>query len=257
MIRLTYLLRRKSAMSLDDFQGYWREVHGPLIASHEVHLNCLRHVQVHTIEDESRVTMASARGTMEPPYDGVIELWWENIEALERVLETDTGQRAAAELLEVERQFIDLASSPLWLNYEYPQVNPAPENIVARERNTIVKTYYPLRSPTNLSDEEAQLYWRTQHGPLVRRQAWGRMLRYVQVHHFAHPLEAAFREERGTKVEPYMGHAEGWRDRGTQVIATPEGDAATERAIEDEGKFIDFSRSSIWFAKEHVFIDRM
>ena len=257
MIRLTYLLRRKPGMSLEDFQAHWRTIHGPLVAGHAQHLDCLRHVQVHTVEDEQRETMSRARGQMEPPYDGVIEMWWENVEALERALAGDRGQRAAAELLEAERDFVDLPASPLWLNYEYPQVNPTPENLVARERNSIVKTYFPLRALPTLSDDEAQLYWRTQHGPLIRRQAWGRMLRYVQVHRFPHPLEAALREQRGTEVEPYLGHAEGWRDRAAQGISTPEGEAASARAIEDERKFIDFSRSSMWFGKEHVFVDRM
>ena len=44
---------------------------------------------------------------------------------------------------------------------------------------------------------------------------------------------------------------------GGAVASTPEGDAASARAIADESKFIDWSRSSIWFAKEHVFIDRI
>ena len=41
MIRLTYLLRRKPGMSLDEFQGYYREVHGPLVAGNGRRLNCL------------------------------------------------------------------------------------------------------------------------------------------------------------------------------------------------------------------------
>jgi hypothetical protein len=35
----------------------------------------------------------------------------------------------------------------------------------------------------------------------------------------------------------------------------PEARAAGARAIEDESTFIDFKRSSMWLAKEHVFID--
>ena len=128
-------------------------------------------MQGHTIEDELREAMSRPRGQMEPPYDGVIEMWWENVETLERALATDSGKRAAAELLEAERDFVDLAASPLWLSHEYPQVNPTPENLVARERSSIVKMYSPLRSLTTLGDAEAQRYWSTQHGPLIRRQA--------------------------------------------------------------------------------------
>jgi uncharacterized protein (TIGR02118 family) len=257
MIRLTYLLRRKPGMSLEEFQTYWREVHGPLVAGHARRIDTLRYVQVHTLEDEANTAMAAARGGMEPPYDGVAELWWENIEALEAALSSEEGARAGEELLEDERQFIDLPASPLWLNYEYPQVNPSPESIVARPRSTIVKLYFPLRALPNLSEADAQLYWRTNHGPIIRRQAGSRTLRYVQVHRFEHPIEQALRDARGTEVEPYTGHAELWHDRGIQAARSPEGAAAGERAIEDESKFIDFSRSSMWLAKEHVFVDRM
>ena len=257
MIRLTYLLRRKPGMSLDEFQTYWREVHGPLVAGHAHRLNALRYVQVHTLEAEANQAMATARGGMEPPYDGVAELWWESVEVLESTLATEEATSAGEELLEDEGKFIDLPASPLWLNYEYPQVNPSPEIIVARERNTVVKLYFPLRSLPSLTEDQAQLYWRTNHGPIIRRQAGTRTLRYIQVHRFEHPIENALREARGTEVDPYTGHAELWHDRGIQAVRSPEGAAAGERAIEDESKFIDFSRSSMWLAKEHVFVDRM
>src|SRR5690349_13263560 len=34
MIRLTYVLRRRPGMSLAEFQDYWRNTHGPLVARH-------------------------------------------------------------------------------------------------------------------------------------------------------------------------------------------------------------------------------
>ena len=36
------------------------------------------------------------------------------------------GQAPGPELPEDETKFIDLPNSPLWLTYEYPQVNPIP-----------------------------------------------------------------------------------------------------------------------------------
>ena len=68
MIRLTYLLRRRPGMSRDDFQSQWRTIHGPLVASHAFHLECLRHVQVHAIEIEDRPESSGPRGVMEPPW---------------------------------------------------------------------------------------------------------------------------------------------------------------------------------------------
>jgi len=257
MIRIVFLLRRKPALSLEEFQRYWREEHGPLVASHAQHIGALRYVQVHRVEDVINERMATARGGMEAPYDGVAELWWESEEVLLAALATEAGQAAGAALVEDERRFIDLPNSPLWFAHEYPQVNPTPENIVARERSSLVKLYFPLRRRTELTEEAAQRYWRTSHGPLIRSQAAAAgILRYQQVHRFDSPLEAALRAERGTVVPSYTGHAEVWFDRGVQRSG-PEAAASSARAIEDESKFIDFKRSCMWIGKEHVFIDRM
>ena len=257
MIRLIFLLRRKPALSLVEFQRYWREEHGPLVASHAQHIGALRYIQVHRSDDAINERMASARGGMEAPYDGVAELWWDSEEALADALSKEAGNAAGAALLEDEQRFIDLPNSPLWFAHEYPQVNPTPENIVARDRNSIVKLYFPLRRRAELTEEMAQRYWRTSHGPLIRSQASaGGILRYQQVHRFESALETELRASRGTIVPAYTGHAEVWFDRGVPRTG-PEAAASGPRAIEDESKFIDFKRSCMWIGKEHVFIDRM
>src|SRR5215471_19270026 len=118
MIRLTFVLRRKPGMTLAQFQDYWRNIHGPLVARHAVTLNILRYVQVHTLDDPANQQLATSRGKMEPAYDGVAELWWTSREALASSFTSAAGQAAARELLQDESQFIDLPNSPLWLAYE-------------------------------------------------------------------------------------------------------------------------------------------
>ncbi|MFO7963349.1 MAG: EthD domain-containing protein [Desulfobacterales bacterium] len=258
MIRLTYLLRRKPDLSLEEFQTYWREKHGPLVAGHAERLNILRYVQVHTLDDPINAALPGNRKMLEP-YDGVAELWWTGREAFMAASASEEGRAAGAELIEDEKQFIDLPDSPIWAAYEYPQVNPSPENIVALENSSLLKFYYPLRHLPGMTMEEAQLYWRTSHGPIIRRMApqMG-ILRYVQVHRFEDELEKGLREARGTKEPPFMGHAELWFDRTGMMTGfeMPERIRANEAAYADESKFIDFSRSAMWVAKEHVFVDR-
>jgi hypothetical protein len=259
MIRLTFVLRRKQGSSLTEFQRYWREIHGPLVARHSVNLNIHRYVQLHTLEDPINNQLAAARGGMEPAYDGVAELWWTDREALASSVGTAAGRSAANELVEDEARFIDLPNSPLWLAYEYPQVNPTPEELVAREHSPLVKLFFCLRHPSGQSIEEGQLYWRTSHGPTIRGIAPAmRMRRYLQVHRFDDAIESQLRAERKTAVDPYSGHAEAWFDRADLAAAssTPEGQRAMAIAVEDERKFIDFSRSAMWIGKERVFIDR-
>jgi len=258
MIRLEFVLRRKPGMSLAEFQQYWREVHGPLVAKHATTLNIHRYVQLHTLDDPVNNQLAGARGAMEKPYDGVAELWWTNREALVSSFGNAEGQAAGKELLEDEKRFIDLPNSPLWFAYEYPQVNPT-EDMVAREQSALIKLFFCLRHPAKLSLDEAQLYWRTNHGPLIRGISQGmRMKRYLQVHYYQDTVEQQLRVGRGTTVAPYTGHAEAWFDRAelATIANTPEGKRAMELAVEDEAKFIDFSKSAMWIGKERVFIDK-
>ncbi|HZP46713.1 MAG TPA: EthD domain-containing protein [Candidatus Binataceae bacterium] len=258
MIRLVYPLRRRAGMSRAEFQRYWREIHGPLVARHSTTLGILRYVQLHTLDDPINDQLAGSRGPMEPAYDGVAELWWTDRETLAGSFARAEGQAAGRELLEDERRFIDLPNSPLWLAYEYPQVNPS-EDLLARPSGSLVKLFFCLRHPSRQTLDEAQLYWRTSHGPTIRGIAQGmRLRRYLQVHRFVDQLEGELRTARGTVVDPYTGHAEAWFDRFelAAVGNTPEGRQAMAIAVEDERKFIDFARSAIFIGKEHTFIDR-
>lgn len=255
MIRLVSLVRRKPELSLAEFQDYWRNEHGPLVAYHQVRLGIERYTQSHRLEDPANERMATARGGMEAPYDGVAELWFESEAAFVAAGRSEGGRAAGAALLADEANFIDLPNSPMHLAHEYPQVSPAAE-VVARPKSPIVKLHFPLRHLPSLSLEEAQQYWRVQHGPLIRSWAPAMgMLRYQQVHRYETPIEAALRASRGIEVEPYTGHAEAWTDRAA-VRTSDEIRRAGRAAIDDEANFIDFGRSSMWLGKEHVLIER-
>jgi EthD domain len=256
VIRLVFLLRRQSHLSLSEFQERWRDGHGPLVASHQTRLGILRYTQTHRLDDPHNALMPGARGPMEQPYDGVAEVWWSSEDALTAALGSEPGKRAGAEVLADEAEFIDLRNSPLWLAHEHPQFSVSLEHVVARPHSGVVKTHFPLRHRSDMTTEQAQRFWRSNHGPLVRSMAPALgLLRYQQVHRFETPLEAVLREERGTVVEPYTGHAEMWSDRLSST-RSPEAAQFRERAIEDEGRFIDFARSSMWIGKEHVLVDR-
>ena len=256
MIRLVFALRRKSGMSLAEFQDYWKRCHGPLVASFASDLNILRYVQTHTLDDPSNAAAQKARGNMEPHYDGVAEVWWSSEAELEATLQTEAGQAAGAALLEDERKFIDLPNSPLWFAYEYPQVNPSPENVVALEKTNVVRVFFPLRHLASISEEDARKYWLTHHGPIVRSHAAAAgILCYRQVHRANHPLDQAVQGPRGTQVESYLGHAEAWVDRG-RAPDTRESRLAGQTFIADERNFIDMERSAFLHGKEYTFIDR-
>ena len=256
MIRLVFALRRRPELSRAEFQDYWLNQHAPLVASFATDLKILRYVQSHTMDDPGNLAAQQARGDMEPEYDGVAELWWASEKELTENLAEPAAQSAGAALLEDEAKFIDLPNSPLWFAYEYPQINPSPENVEARPKSGIVRVFFPLRHQTSISEEQARHYWLTHHGPIVRShgQAAGTLC-YRQVHRANSPLDRGLQEARGTQVESYLGHAEAWVDRGARV-ATDEARTANAAFIEDEHNFIDMPRSTIFFCKEHTIIDK-
>lgn len=256
MIRLVFALHRKPELSRAEFQEYWLNQHAPLVASFTDDLKILRYVQTHTMDDPANEAARKARGNMEPEFDGVAELWWASEKDLEANMETQAAQAAGAALLEDEAKFIDLPNSPLWMAYEYPQINPSPEYVLARPKSGIVRVFFPLRHQKQISEEDARHYWLTHHGPIVRShgQATGTLC-YRQVHRANSPLDAGLQEARGTKIESYLGHAEAWVDRGA-ATATDEARAANRAFIADEHNFIDMERSTIFFGKEHTIIDR-
>ena len=118
MIKFVFCLRRKEGMTREEFQSYWLNTHGPLVQKHAPATGCRRYVQVHTATTPLDDLLAGSRGAPEP-YDGVAELWWDSVEDLVASASTPDGQKAAQELLEDERNFIDHARSPLWLAEEH------------------------------------------------------------------------------------------------------------------------------------------
>jgi uncharacterized protein (TIGR02118 family) len=118
MIKIVFCLRRRSELSREEFQTYWRTTHAPLVQAHADALGIRRYVQVHSIDDAVSAAVTGPRHSPEP-FDGVAELWLDSLDALMVAGSSDAGRVAAAALLEDERRFIDLERSPLFLADEF------------------------------------------------------------------------------------------------------------------------------------------
>ena len=114
MIRLVYCLTRRPHLSREAFLRRWREVHGPLVREHAAALGIRRYAQVHTLPPAAFAGLAASRGGP-VAYDGVAELWFDSIDAMRAAAATPEGRRAGRVLLDDERAFIELKSSPIWL----------------------------------------------------------------------------------------------------------------------------------------------
>ncbi len=107
MLKMIGLLRRRPGLSPEAFQVYWRERHALL----GQRLPGLRgYVQNHT-----RLSVYRSR---QPAYDGVAELWFDDLEAFQGILGSPELQTAR----EDERNFIDHSRSILIITEEKPVV---------------------------------------------------------------------------------------------------------------------------------------
>lgn len=116
----------------------------------------------------------------------------------------------------------------------------------------MIRLNYFLRRLPSLSLEEFQEYWLEKHaGILVKHASALRVRRYVQAHTLPDdPLGKTMQEIYGTSGEPYDGVCQMWW-KSQQDLAeakeTPAAQEGSEELLEDERRFVDFSRSSLWY----------
>ncbi len=108
MVKIIYGFNRKDGMSVEEFQRYWRETHGPIAARIP---GVRRYVQNHTLPE--------LYGTRHPPtYDGAAELWFDDLESMRAAFASPENQAAR----EDEKNFIDHSEAFLIIAEEKPVV---------------------------------------------------------------------------------------------------------------------------------------
>ena len=117
MIKLSFAVRRRTDVDPAEFHSYWRDQHGPLVRSLQPALDIRRYIQTHRLETPLNQVLRTSRRALEP-FDGVAELWWDDLDALVAATSSPEGSAAGRTLLEDEARFIDLGQSALWLGQE-------------------------------------------------------------------------------------------------------------------------------------------
>lgn len=119
MLRVTFCLKRLPHLSRAEFQDYWLNTHAPLVAVHAASLGIRKYVQSHSVETTGSFPLADVRGSASLDYDGVAQLWWDDMKSFAAAGDTEAGRAAGALLLEDEKRFIDLPNSPIFLSEDH------------------------------------------------------------------------------------------------------------------------------------------
>lgn len=221
MVKTVAFFKRKSGMSVDAFQAYWRTAHAEAVVRLP---GVRRYVQ--------SPTLASAYKKAEPVHDGIAELWFDDTGAMRAL--AGTAEYAAVQA--DEANFIERATMGLIITEDHViKDGPVPTGGV---KNVQFLTHRP-----GMSIDAFQRYWREVHGPLA---AGIPMIRhYVQ----SHPRRSAY---EGGRTPRYDGVAPTWFDDTQSMrasVTTPE----YARVRADEGNFITPAPPFI-ITREHVLI---
>jgi uncharacterized protein (TIGR02118 family) len=86
MIKVVYVMFKKAGMSREEFRGYWKDTHAPIVKEMP---GLKEYIQNHALVDPEG---------NEPPYDGFEELYFENQEAMEEALATTEGEATLSDI---------------------------------------------------------------------------------------------------------------------------------------------------------------
>jgi len=222
MFKLIALLKRKSGMSVADFQDYWRYRHGLLVAACA---QIRRHVQ------SSALPRGYEKGEL--LFDGISETWFDSAQAYELYLHDP----ASSAILADQANFLDRSRTVLM---------PVDVHVIkggAISKDAVKNIEFVNRQP-GMVLEPFREYWRKVHGPIASRIA--AIQRYEQNH-----LQASAYET--TPAPPYDGLAITWFASTAdmkQGTTTPE--YALTRA--DEPNFLPDGHLPIIITREHVVV---
>ncbi len=86
MIKMVFLVHRRSDLDSESFRKYWREIHAQIARKIP---GLRKYIQHHALP--------SPDGSP-PAYDGIAEIWWDDQEAMEKAFASPEGQAVFADL---------------------------------------------------------------------------------------------------------------------------------------------------------------
>jgi uncharacterized protein (TIGR02118 family) len=119
MIKFVYCIRKRSDLSNEEFQTYWREQHGAFIRSLAQTIRAKKYIQSHTVDTPINAELVKSRGLEPLAYDGITEIWWDSMEEFLAGVNSPEGMEAAKQYVADEANFVDFSQSRAFLTEEH------------------------------------------------------------------------------------------------------------------------------------------
>jgi hypothetical protein len=112
MIRFINCVRRRADISSEEFRQFWNDPKFDAIIGRVVgYTGAGGYAKNLTLMVSANELMQERRGGAAPPFDGVLEYWWENASQLHSVLDSEQCSLLMQAMLEYQKQFVDLEKS--------------------------------------------------------------------------------------------------------------------------------------------------
>lgn len=122
MLKMVVEVYRKPGLSVEEFEDYWLNKHGPLVKKYGRAMGMKRYVQSHNVPSQAIADFRKMRGWPEP-CEALAEVWWESEESMLAAMSSPEGQEASKILAEDEAKFCDMTRISAFLSKEHEIYN--------------------------------------------------------------------------------------------------------------------------------------
>jgi hypothetical protein len=111
MIRLIHCVRRRPDISIEAFRRFWNRPEFSQLLEQVVRITRASRAQKNvTLLIDLNDQLMNERGA-EEPFDGIIEVWWEQAKGFQEMLDAPETRQALEQMTDFQQQFIDFSRS--------------------------------------------------------------------------------------------------------------------------------------------------
>jgi hypothetical protein len=115
MLKMVMCVKRLPSLTREEFDDYWLNKHAAFVVAHKDALKIRKYVQTIPLPNPAaQAALQSSRGTIPADFDGLGQVWWDDMASHLSARQSEEGLRILSLLLEDEKKFVDHSQSVLW-----------------------------------------------------------------------------------------------------------------------------------------------